>query len=997
MTHSPLRAPARPGVVAAAVFLAASLLAGATIALSEHQRVQLARADAAAIADSYADILTVRMDRALSVTYALAALVHQGDGRIEGIEGFETIARALLPFYESVEAIYLAPEGIVRQVFPLERNEAAVGLNLLENPDQHTEARLARDTGRLTLAGPLELVQGGEGLVGRLPVFLDDAQGQSRFWGFTMTMMRAPSALESCGLSQLRERGFEYALWRTHPSSGSAQIIAGSSPADLIDPVDQPVALPNSTWTLSVSPVWGWSDPAGLALKGASAVSLALLLAALAGLLVKATADRRRLEDQVRERTHQIRARESDLTRAQAVAKVGSWKIDLASGRVQRSAEADRILGSHEGQPGTAEDLFGAVHPADREIADNAWQAACAGDAFDICYRMLDGEQVRWVRARLDHEPDASVPRRSCVGTLQDITEQKSADAALRESEEFLNSVMEILPVGICFLNENGEIRFVNDAGKRIWGGARYVGIERFGEYKAWWLDTGKAIEPQDWAAARAIERGETSLGEQIQIECFDGTRKVVLNSAVPLRDADGTVKGAVVVNQDITQNKAAEEEIRRLAFYDPLTQLPNRRLLLEHLAHAQAKSARTLHEGALLFIDLDNFKTLNDTFGHDTGDLLLQQVAERLSACVREGDTVARLGGDEFVVMLEDLGTNAEQAGAQAERVGEKILTHLNPPYRIAEQSHHSTPSIGITLFCGHRESLEELLKRADLAMYQAKAAGRNTLCFFDPQMHSVLARRAALEVDLRQGLLDGQFFLQYQPQVDDTGTVTGAEALLRWRHPERGMVSPGEFIPVAESSGLILPLGQWVLEAAARQLEAWARHPATAHLTLAVNISARQFRDPRFVEQVLRIIEQTGASPQRLKLEITESLLLDDIGDAIAKMTALKFHGVGFSLDDFGTGYSSLSYLKKLPLDQLKIDQSFVRDVLTDPNDAAIARTIVALAQTLGLGVIAEGVETPEQRSFLCEHGCQAFQGYLFGRPGAAEDLLKGLRSPC
>ena len=275
MTHSPLRVPARPGVVAAAVFLAASLLAGATIALSEHQRVQLARADAAAIADDYADILTVRMDRALSVTYALAALVHQGNGRIEG---FETIARALLPLYESVEAIYLAPEGIMRQVFPLEKNEAVVGLNLLENPDQHTEARLARDTGQLTLAGPFELVQGGEGLVGRLPVFLHDAQGESRFWGFTMAMMRAPSALESCGLSQLRERGFEYALWRTHPSSGSAQVIAGSSPADLIDPVDQPVVLPNSTWTLSVSPVWGWSDPAGLALKGASGVALALLL-----------------------------------------------------------------------------------------------------------------------------------------------------------------------------------------------------------------------------------------------------------------------------------------------------------------------------------------------------------------------------------------------------------------------------------------------------------------------------------------------------------------------------------------------------------------------------------------------------------------------------------------------------------------------------------------------------------------------------------------------
>ncbi|UHD18532.1 bifunctional diguanylate cyclase/phosphodiesterase [Thiocapsa bogorovii] len=987
MTHSTLRAAARPGVVAALVFVTATSLAGAAVTYFEQQRLALARADAGALADDFVDILEIQIDRALSVTYALAALVHQGEGHVEG---FETTARALLPFYDNVEAVYLAPAGVVQEVFPVETNEAVLGLNLLEEPDQRTEARLARDTGRLTLAGPFELVQGGEGLVGRLPVFLGDENGNRRFWGFTMAMLRTPSALAPARLSQLQERGFEFALWRTDPSTGTAQIIEQSSPAAFADPVNQPVPLPNTTWTLSVSPASGWSDPAGLAVKGASGVSLAVLLAALAGLLVRSRLDRERLEDLIRERTEQIRARESELTRAQAVAKVGSWTLDLASGRVQRSAETERILGPHEGRPCTAQALFGPVHPDDREITDQAWQAARAGEPFDICYRILNDERLSWLRARVEPAPEASGGRRCSVGTLQDITEHKTADTALRESEAFLNSVMEILPIGIWFLDAHGDIRFINAAGKRIWGGARYVGMKHFSEYKAWWLDNGKPIEPEDWAASRAIARGETSIGEQIEIECFDGTRKIVLNSAVPLRGANGAVTGVVVVNQDITRDKAAEEEIRRLAFYDPLTRLPNRRLLLEHLAHAQGKSARSLQEGALLFIDLDNFKTLNDTYGHETGDLLLRQVAERLSACVREGDTVARLGGDEFVVMLEDLSTDPEEAAAHAERTAEKILAQLNPPYRIAEQSHHSTPSIGITLFCGHRESLEDVLKRADLAMYQAKGAGRNTLRFFNPEMHSVLARRATLEVDLRQGLLDGQFFLQYQPQVDDTGQVTGAEALLRWRHPERGLVSPGEFIPVAESSGLILPLGQWVLEAAARQLAAWAEQPETRHLSLAVNISARQFRDPHFVEQVLRIIEQTGANPQRLKLEITESLLLDDIGDAIATMAALKSHGVGFSLDDFGTGYSSLSYLKRLPLDQLKIDQSFVRDVLTDPNDAAIARTIVALAQTLGLGVIAEGVETQAQRSFLAEHGCRAFQGYLFGRPSGAEDLL-------
>jgi len=391
--------------------------------------------------------------------------------------------------------------------------------------------------------------------------------------------------------------------------------------------------------------------------------------------------------------------------------------------------------------------------------------------------------------------------------------------------------------------------------------------------------------------------------------------------SVGPLVDPQGEPLGCVVTLTDITQRKAAEQQIEQLAFYDPLTRLPNRRLLMDRLHQVLVSSARSGQLGALLFIDLDNFKALNDTLGHDIGDLLLEQVAQRLIGCVRAIDTVARLGGDEFVVMLEDLSDQAEEAVAQAQIVGAKILAALGQPYHLAGHHYHrSTPSLGVTLIRNHGTTVDDLLKRADLAMYQAKAAGRNTLRFFDPAMQSVLETRTALETDLREGLREGQFLLYYQPQVNDDTGLIGAEALLRWRHPQRGMVSPAEFIPLAEETGLILPLGQWVLETACAQLATWAGQPQTAGLVLAVNVSARQFHHPDFVAQVREAVRQHHIDPRRLKLELTESLLLDNVEDTIAKMAMLKTEGVGFSLDDFGTGYSSLAYLRRFPIDELK-----------------------------------------------------------------------------
>lgn len=457
--------------------------------------------------------------------------------------------------------------------------------------------------------------------------------------------------------------------------------------------------------------------------------------------------------------------------------------------------------------------------------------------------------------------------------------------------------------------------------------------------------------------------------------------------------DHQGKVTNYVGAFVDITERKKTENEIYHLAFFDFLSQLPNRRLLLDRLRQAVATSARNQSGCALMFIDLDNFKTLNDTKGHGVGDLLLIEVAKRLQACVREGDTLARFGGDEFVLLLEDLSSEVSVAAVQARAVGEKILEALNQPYMIEASECHSSSSVGITLFANHENTLDDLLKQADTAMYEAKKSGRNTLRFFDPVMQQELEIRAQLEVGMREALVKQQFQLYYQMQVHQTGKIIGAEVLLRWIHPERGMISPVQFIPLAEESGLILPIGHWVLESACRQLKQWEADENTRDLQLAVNVSGKQFRQVHFVEQVSETIRQAAINPSRLKLELTESIVLDNVADTISKMHELRKLGVSFSMDDFGTGYSSLAYLTRLPLTQLKIDQSFVRNIGTQDSDATIIQTIIGMAENLGMEVIAEGVETKEQRDFLERSGCKYYQGYLFSKPVPVSEFVQKL----
>jgi diguanylate cyclase (GGDEF)-like protein/PAS domain S-box-containing protein len=594
-------------------------------------------------------------------------------------------------------------------------------------------------------------------------------------------------------------------------------------------------------------------------------------------------------------------------------------------------------------------------------------------------YLTRSGEEL-WVDLLVTAIPDEQGAGVNAIGLMVDITERRRAEAELRIAAVAFQS-----HEAMMVTDRDGVILRVNQAFTEITG---YRSEEAVGQTPLL-LQSGRHNADFYREMWDVIDRTGGWRGE-VWDRRKNGEVYPKWLTVSAVKGDDGIVTHYIGAHTDISERKKADEKINELAFFDQLTGLPNRTLMLDRLKQALAASSRDGSYGALLFIDLDDFKTLNDTLGHEVGDQLLKQVAQRLTLCMREGDTVARLGGDEFVAILKGLGAGKKEAANGTLAAAQKILAVLAKADQLDSTAHYNTASIGATLFHGSQVAIDELMKQADLSMYKSKAAGRNTVHFFDPAMEVELKARSSLEADLRLALKEQQFLLHYQAQVVDDGRLTGAEVLVRWQHPQRGMVSPADFIPLAEDTRLILPLGHWVLKTACAQLSVWATQPDMAQLNLAVNISAHQFGQHDFVDEVLAILNVTGANPRRLKLELTESLLVHNVQDIIEKMFALKAKGVGFSLDDFGTGYSSLAYLKRLPLDQLKIDQSFVRDVLIDPNDAAIAKTVVALAQTLGLGVIAEGVETAAQRDFLASSGCHAYQGYFFCRPLPIEDFV-------
>lgn len=684
-----------------------------------------------------------------------------------------------------------------------------------------------------------------------------------------------------------------------------------------------------------------------------------------------------------------LRKSETRLRLAQASGDITTWEADLVNNRQWWSENCISMLGFPALSEPTWEDFLSVVHPEDRQrMIDTAQSHIEHGTPYDVEFRVVatDGK-INWLHSKGQVERGADGKPVVIRGVSDIITERKQAEEALRKAHEQLELAQSAAGCGVWDWNvTTGHIEWSPEL-FRLFG---LDSTQDLAGFESW----SSILHPEDRKVA--AERIETAIRDDVQLDSeyrivrrSDGTVRWINSLGCATYDGSKQPLRMTGICIDVTERKMAEEEIHNLAFFDPLTRLPNRRLLLDRIQQCMAASARSINYQALLFLDLDDFKIVNDSLGHDVGDRILAESASRLQSCIREDDTVSRLGGDEFVALLVNLSEDIDEAATQAKSVAEKILSTFREPYRLDNHVHHGSTSIGITLFHGREVLLDELLQRADLAMYQAKAAGRNTLRFFDPEMQASITARSIMERELRRAVGENELVLHAQPQIDATGRCTGVEVLVRWENPNRGLVLPAEFIPLAEETGLILPIGAWVLKEACRQLVAWQHNPATVHLSIAVNVSPKQFRLPNFVEEIHSLIQQSGANPALLKLEITESMLLDDVENVIIKMSALKGIGVSFSLDDFGTGYSSLSYLKRLPLDQVKIDRSFVRDVLIDPNDAAICRAIIALGNSLGLGIIAEGVETVSQWNFLKSEGCAHAQGFLFAKPMLFDEL--------
>jgi diguanylate cyclase (GGDEF)-like protein/PAS domain S-box-containing protein len=1090
--------PPHSKLTVATAFLCAFAAGSVLIWNSEQYRLQKERLIAHGLASDRAHALQMGIERALSANYALAALVREGGGNIPD---FEEVANEMLPFYPGASALALSPGGIIHVSVPVSENLKSIGLDQFHDPTQNKEALLARETGRLTLAGPFELAQGGLGVVGRLPVFLNDEKGLAYFWGFTNVVVRFPDALRPAGLHNLAARGYAYELWRLNPNSGQKQTISASSPTVLNDPIVHAVHVPNATWSLSVAPAKGWHDPSGLLFKCALGLLFSTLAGGLVKLLIQLRTHKQRLESEVAERIQEISASQNKLQTILAALPDLLFEVDL-DGRIHgyHSPRTELLIVPPEVflglkfmdviPPEAANICMSALYEANEkgiskgkqyelELASGkCWfelsvsRKPCEQPYFivlarDITERKLIEEAVRERDARYRIMFQAN-PLPMWVYDLQSLRFLAVNDAALNHydysQEEFLRMTIEdIRPPGdIPKLRDALENKVKHGVDKDgIWRHRKRDGTLIDVEITSHRLGFGGidavmvlAHDVTDRLKAEAQLRLAAKIFEQstegfvitdaenniiIVNQAFTaitgyseadviGHNPRILASGLHDRDffeamwnavdqeghwqgelwnrrKDGTVypewiiisrllddKGEVIhyigIFNDISQYKAAQEDIQRLAHFDPLTGLPNRILLHDRVNQAISKAKRNREPLAFMFVDLDHFKNINDSLGHRIGDELLSLVAQRMKSIVREQDTVSRQGGDEFILILPN--TDADGAAYTANR----LLSFLAQPYMLYQYELVVTPSIGIAVYPADGENFESLAQCADVAMYRAKSEGRNSYCFFTAEMHENSMRRLNLQNALHRALELGQLQLFYQPQIAlQTGQVVGVEALLRWRHPEWGMIPPAEFIPIAEDCGQIIQIGEWVLRSAVRQLKVWM-DSGLKPITMAVNLSAVQFRQASLPSLVTQILVEEQLPAYFLELELTERVAMSNAPDAIAVMGRLHECGVLMSLDDFGTGYSSMNYLKRFKIYKLKIDQSFVRDVIQNPEDKAIVLAIIDLSRNLGFQTIAEGVETAEQLAFLRENGCDEVQGYYFSRPLAAVDAEKFLR---
>ncbi|WP_298211330.1 EAL domain-containing protein [Acidovorax sp.] len=961
-----------------AVFVLTAVCAGALVWTLERQDHAQQRTQAADMAGDHVQALQRAIELALSANNALVALVRQGQGNVTQ---FEEVGTQMLPFYPGIAAMGLSPGGVVRQVVPRQGNENVIGFDQLKDPRQGPESIRARDTGLLTLAGPIELVQGGLGVVGRQPVYLDDSKGKRSFWGFTYVTIRLPEVLAATRLPQLTERGYHYRLWRVRPDNGEEQTITASSPPPASDAVGRSLTLPNGQWTLSLAPANGWGSPAVLALRCTVGLLFALIMAYLARLLVALKSHERGLAFQVAQRTSEIQATQQQLRATIDAIPDPLFEIDQNGRYCSVHSQRAELL----------------MAPADQLIGRNVTDVLPALAALSVMDVLKEAQAQGWSTGRqiVQDLPDLgatwfelsaarkagsadAVPR--FILLSRDITERKRSQEQLLLTAQVFNQSSE----AIVIADASHTIVRINRAFSRITG---YSESEAVGQSMRL-LTVAEPTRDFNADALYAQLAQEGRWEGEAWGRRKDGSAYPQWLSVSSVRDGNGATTHSITLFRDITLQREAQDRIERLAHFDPLTDLPNRALLAER-ARQQISDEQTRNGTlAVLFLDLDHFKNVNDSLGHRIGDILLMAVARRLQSLLSPQDTVSRLGGDEFLLLLPSA------SAAQAADMANKLLAAVAQPFQIDPYELTTTLSVGIAMYPADGGSFDTLYQRADAAMYRAKQSGRNQYGFFTADLEARTARALQIENALRRALERNQFELHYQPQVAlATRRVVGAEALLRWRHPELGMVSPAEFIPVAESSGMIIAIGEWVLHTAVNDAKRWLdmQLPLRA---ISVNLSAVQFRHPQLPEMVTRCLKQAGLPARRLELELTEGAAVDDPAAALAMMDQLHERGVRLSMDDFGTGYSSLSYLKRFQIYKLKIDQSFVRDLDDDANDRAIVSAIIRMAQALGMQTTAEGVETDGQLDFLRQQGCDEGQGYFFSRPLPADAFEAYLR---
>ena len=985
-TEGPELRTLRPRRVGAAVFVIACVAAAAAIAQSEQTRRQHERALVAAHIRDHAHFLENYVNRALSASYALAALVEVGRG---DVPDFDAVAARLLPRYPGASEVLLAPDGVIRHIAPLQGNERALGLDLLSYPGQKDEASITRESGQLTLAGPLELVQGGQALAGRLPVFLKDPSGQPKFWGFTEVVMRLPQALEPTQLSELAANGYRFQLWRQPPGGSTPQIIQASANGPLTDPVEATIRVPNGTWTLSAELARGWGDPAGIALKSAVGLLLALLSGYLAMLLVSQRARSSELESLATQRTVDIKLAKDQLKSLLDAIPDLVWLKDVEGVYLCCNPQLARYFDATEAE---------IIGRTDYDFVDRT-----LADTFrENDRKAMEADEPRANEEWLTFPRDGyrglfetlKAPMRGSdgnvigvLGIARDVTSRYRAEKVARLTKTRLSIALQATQIAIWDWDLKRDRWYASREYYTVLG---YPPESKQGDTELWL----ERIHPEDRPLVRAtIDNARTGLPQvyeyEVRVRHADGTyRWTSVRGKTVERDRQGMATRMVGVRIDITDKRNAEERIKRLAHYDTLTGLPNRVLLNELMIKAITIAQSREDSLAVLVLDIDKFRNVNSTFGQSIGDDLLVKVAKRIKEVIPEEDAAARVGADSFVIVLFGAKTT------QATRTAQRLLDALSTPIRTRELELVVTPSIGIALYPAHGSDFDTLLKCADTAMHRAKHHGRNHYLFFTEEMQLRSGRNLVLEIGLRHAIDRGELQLYYQPQVSlIDGRITGAEALLRWRNPDLGSVSPAEFIPVIEDSGQILQIGTWVIRTAAAQLRDWMAEGIDP-FTLAVNISSVQFRHPNLSGLISKILRETGIDPRYLELELTERVAADDPLGAISVMKDLHQIGVRIAIDDFGTGYSSLNYLKRFRVHKLKIDQSFVRGLADESEDQAIVKAIITLANSLGVETLAEGVEEAEQIAFLKAHGCKEAQGFYFSQPIPAQQFAALLR---